>query len=427
MNRFIVYIAVCFLSIFTGSLLFCDTTVAIEANNSGISSQTTQDLLDIRLISISPTENLFEWFGHTAIEVRNLQSGDSFSFSFGGFTFGREDLLMFSMGKFRFWNYFKESDAYLRHHRKAGRHIVFQSLNMTIPQKQKLVSLLLEATAPENRYYMYDHFQDNCATRIRDLVDKTLGGSLRKQTSFNDGYTHRQYINRMTAHQPGLNFILNFILSDGVDKPIQVWDTMFLPDRLMAVFQNVSTTPPRAGLILPLVKNRTEIIGKEKSAFFNTDVVIPQTATREYIVGLVLFLIFGLSAGFYLKGNKVARFIYSGLVSAYGLVFGLLVLILFLMSSIANHEDTYWNENFFLVNPLTIALVPLGILHIFGKGERLFLCVSIVCCLSGIVAVAVKLFPIFDQVNGQQLRMLLPVIIVMGFTGGVRLAKRQID
>jgi hypothetical protein len=30
----------------------------------------------------------------------------------------------------------------------------------------------------ENRYYYYDHFRDNCATRLRDMIDRATGGAL---------------------------------------------------------------------------------------------------------------------------------------------------------------------------------------------------------------------------------------------------------
>ena len=31
----------------------------------------------------------------------------------------------------------------------------------------------------EHRYYIYDHFFDNCTTRLRDMIDRATGGKLR--------------------------------------------------------------------------------------------------------------------------------------------------------------------------------------------------------------------------------------------------------
>ena len=30
----------------------------------------------------------------------------------------------------------------------------------------------------EHRYYAYDHFWDNCTTRVRDILDDVTGGAL---------------------------------------------------------------------------------------------------------------------------------------------------------------------------------------------------------------------------------------------------------
>ena len=32
----------------------------------------------------------------------------------------------------------------------------------------------------QNRNYRYDHLDDNCSTRVRDLIDRITGGSLRR-------------------------------------------------------------------------------------------------------------------------------------------------------------------------------------------------------------------------------------------------------
>jgi hypothetical protein len=32
---------------------------------------------------------------------------------------------------------------------------------------------------PQNRDYLYDYFRDNCSTRVRDALDRVLGGALR--------------------------------------------------------------------------------------------------------------------------------------------------------------------------------------------------------------------------------------------------------
>ncbi|MBT4266944.1 MAG: hypothetical protein HOD85_22305, partial [Deltaproteobacteria bacterium] len=99
--------------------------------------------------------------------------------------------------------------------------------------------------------------------------------------------------------------------------------------------------------------------------------------------------------------------------------------VLFFMAVIADHTDVFWNENFFLLNPLTFTLLPLGLLKIFGKAGRLFAVVSLLCGTLGVVGVVLKVLPAFDQGNGQQIRILLPMLIIMGITGFFELKKQS--
>jgi hypothetical protein len=43
-----------------------------------------------------------------------------------------------------------------------------------------LANSLRENARPENREYLYDYFRDNCSTRVRDAVDRAVGGRVRQ-------------------------------------------------------------------------------------------------------------------------------------------------------------------------------------------------------------------------------------------------------
>ena len=40
-----------------------------------------------------------------------------------------------------------------------------------------MAKLLADNVLPENRDYLYHHYNDNCVTRLRDMIDTALGGS----------------------------------------------------------------------------------------------------------------------------------------------------------------------------------------------------------------------------------------------------------
>jgi len=380
----------------------------------------SHSLFEISLITIAPTDHLFEWFGHTVLSVKNRRTGNARAYSFGGFSFGVDDFLMFTMGNFKFWSYSSDTVKLLERYRRKGRHIVVQQLRLTSLQTDRIMRQLTLAMKPENRFYEYDHFRDNCATRLRNIVDRALEGAIRRQSSESAGMTIRDTVQRMTAHLPALNFLLQFLLSSGTDQPINHWETMFLPDRLMAVFQN--TNNPETGS--PLVAKRSEVVPGTESPFFRKETSVPQTKGRDWGFGLTAGLMLMVSAWFYLRphgGENRFRGLqeraYPALVALFGAVFGLLGVVLFFMAVIASHKDVYWNENFFLLNPLTFVLLPLGLMRLFGRATRAFSMVSILCAVGAVIGFGLQLLPAFSQDNGQQIRVLLPALFIIGVTG----------
>ena len=67
-------------------------------------------------------------------------------------------------------------------------------MNLDSSQKQRLFNLLLENYQPENKYYRYDFFFDNCATRIRDIVYKVIDGEIVYNGKTHDNRTFRSLI-----------------------------------------------------------------------------------------------------------------------------------------------------------------------------------------------------------------------------------------
>lgn len=381
----------------------------------------SQDVFDIRLITFSPVDDVFAWFGHTAVEVKNNLNGNSYIYSFGGFSFDPGEMLKFAFGHFVFWGYAHESKSYLQSYEEEKRHIVFQTLNLTFDQKQKIGMKLHKYVQPENRNFVYEHFYKNCSTRPRDIFDEALDGKLKARMSAIDHLTFRQYIHRMTSHLPALDFVLLFLLNDTHDKPITVWESMFLPDRLMIGFGKAKN--PATDEQLVEKEEETNIGGK--SSFFQLEAVAPNTVLREGLTGLFFFLVLSMTGFLYVKQEKLYDRLYPGLVSIFALIFGALGSGLFFMMCFTDHHDSIWNENLFLLNPFTLLLLPLGVIGIPGKGKKLFCQVSVLCGIIAMTGIVLKIVPVFDQDNSQQLRILLPALLVIGITGFLGLKKKS--
>ncbi len=410
-------------------LLFCICFIFIYLNQISATPKKTierkavspRDAIEVRLITFSPHGDLFAWFGHSALEVRNTITSQAFTFNFGGFYFDFEHMLQFSMGKFTFWSYALETERALVPYKRENRHIVFQNLNLTLAQKVKARKRLIESLQPDKRHYQYDHFLDNCSTRIRDIIDEALDGKLKEQTQQPADLTFRGFVHRMTYNYPHIDFLVMFIMNDTIDRPITQWDSMFLPDRLMAVIQS-SQTPfmSNSGHAPLVIKQAEENIG-EGIPYYGQKAKAADTVIRELIWGAILLVIFGVNAIFYIHRKKVFLRLYPALVSGFGLIFGLLGTMLFFMMCFTEHKDTYWNENILLLNPITLLLLPVGIARLFGKAKPVFAWLSAFTGLVACSGLMLKVLPAFDQVNGQQFRVLLPALMVIGITGIVDL------
>lgn len=401
--------------------LYSETGAVNGKSPSKVPSE--KDPFQIRLVTFSPHQSIFAWYGHSAIEVVNTNTGNAHLFNFGGFSFDYQHLAEFIFGRFEFWNFVLPTSRALVPYRLENRHIVFQELNLTAEQKKYIRQRLVQYLKPQNRYYIYDHFIDNCSTKIRDVIDDALAGKLKSQTMQIDDLTFRQYIHRMMVDEPLLDFGLNFILNDSVDKPITRWDSMFLPDRLMMVVQS-SQTPNLSGeMQSPLVKKRIDHDEGAGVPFYTETVEPVNTVLREILWGVFLLVIMIVSAIFYIKKVNRIEKIYPTLISLFGLIFGMCGSILFFMMCFTEHKDTYWNENILLLNPITFLLFPLGIAHVFGGLKVTFCRVSALCGFFALLALLLKIVPMFDQSNAQQLRVLLPALLTIGLVGVLGLRK----
>ena len=138
---------------------------------------------DIMLVTFGQGELVFERFGHNAIWVHEPIFGTDVMYDWGNFSFGQPGFLRrFLTGDTKYWMEAKDAGTMLDFYRRLGRTITLQRLNLTVEQKRRLRADLRRNALDENKFYRYDYFVDNCSTRLRDALDRTLGGALRAAT-----------------------------------------------------------------------------------------------------------------------------------------------------------------------------------------------------------------------------------------------------
>ena len=98
---------------------------------------------------------------------------------------------------------------------------------------------------PENARYRYDYFTDNCSTRVRDALDRALGGALHQQmVGRSHGNTFRSEAVRLAS--PRLWMWLGFDIGLGpyADAPLSRWEEAFVPMRLADSLREMPRIPP---------------------------------------------------------------------------------------------------------------------------------------------------------------------------------------
>lgn len=166
-------------------------------------AQTLSPSSRISLLTISPGEELYSTFGHSAIRVWDPALGIDVNYNYGSFDFNAPGFyLKFVRG---YLDYMITSHpAYLEfeYWNRENRKITEQVLNLSLAQRQRVYEFLENNLKPENKNYRYKFFTDNCSTRLRDVLQIAAGDSLVFNQALNADSTYRQWIDKY-AHENG--------------------------------------------------------------------------------------------------------------------------------------------------------------------------------------------------------------------------------
>jgi hypothetical protein len=300
----------------------------------------------ISLLTCSSGDELYSIFGHSAIRVSDPINNLDIVFNYGTFDFSDPNFYPnFVRGKLNYIlsvSYFEDfRESYV----EERRWIWEQKLNISLSEKQHLLDSLLINYQPENRYYHYDFFNDNCATRIRDIFVQTIPRQITfDYTSFEKGKSFRQLLMPDLVSQPWSKLGINLLLGLPADRIATTWDYMYLPEHLHAAFQHASFSSDSV-----------------KQSFAQHPIVLLKGKDPSskiiwwsplYVFLLVLIIALHVSNKDYKKGVKSLWFDRLLLI-----IFGLLgVLFTFLWVGTA-HKSMVWNFNLLWANPFHLIVV----------------------------------------------------------------------
>lgn len=363
--------------------------------------------LQVSLITYGPGETYWERFGHDAIELRDISSGEAVNFNYGLFDFDeRGFLLNFARGRMRYLMGAAPSALDESLYVQDKRSVTRQRLALSAEQAAALRDFLLWNLRPENAAYPYNYYTDNCTTRVRDALDAALGGVLRAQlTPRAGGMTFRQQTARLMSAQPWLMLVLDLGLGPYADQPLNAWQESFLPVVLQTQLRGIHISD-KLGHTRPLVLDEQLV---SPNLLDIPPAQAPDLRLPLALAGLACAGLLMLAARVWLPGYMVLGTLF---LLAAGFV-GLLLLILWTLTA---HHSAWANANLLLFNPLAWLLLPTlwrarrG-LHAtrFSNG------VIVLQLLAALAAVLLHLLPGTVQQNQPWLLFALPVWIAVAW------------
>lgn len=378
--------------------------------------------LKVSLLTFGPGEIYWERFGHNAIAVRDTRSGEGLSFNYGIFDFEEEAFFLnFLRGHMRYTIDATALERDLAYYREQGRDVIEQELDLTPSQRLALRDFLLWNLRPENAKYRYEYFTSNCSTKVRDALDRVLGGAIRRSLETRSrGYTYRLQADKLLAPIPGLMLPMDLGLGPYADRRLSFWEESFIPAEFARHLPLVRIEAPD-GTTKPLVR-ATRVLGEASPALASAG----QTLLRRhgpYPIGYAapVALASGLLSLMLLAAARSPRpraaLAFAVCACAFALVAGLAGLALGALWLLTEHVSAWRNENLLLLDPLLLLLLPAlwRTRQPAARSGRTARVLASLVVLLALLALAVKILPWFVQNNTVWIALLLPPHLVIAW------------
>lgn len=338
------------------------------AGTAGASSVARGAALEISVITFGPGEYVFERFGHNALRIRDRATGEDVSYNWGMFSFDEPNFLgRFLSGDTRYWVEGIPTGPLLAAYERMDRETVIQRLSLTPEAAWQLDSAVRDNATEAKKYYRYDYYRDNCSTRLRDALDKALGGALsRRFSAQSTTWSYRSESVRLTEPTRAEQLGIDLALGPRADRPLSVWEASFIPMRLRDALRTVSVAT-EGGPAIPLVASEDTVYRAKRLA------EPPERRGLTLgmwgpILGAWMLLLTPVSAASRRRTRGIATVV-AGLW--YGLT-GLLGLTLILMWSFSAHVFWYGNLTALLLSPLGLLIaIPAARAIWRGKASRM--------------------------------------------------------
>ena len=302
---------------------------------------------EVSLLTADPGKELYSSFGHSAIRLREIgPDGKDLVFNFGTFDFDTPNFYgKFASGKLNYMLSMTTYDQFIIEYDYYKRGLREQVLDLNQEQKDFLLQHMDAQYDPARRYYKYDFFYNNCATKIRDAFEISMGDQLVwNDSTAGEEKTFRNLIDEFLIPLPWADFGIDLALGAVIDHPATSREKQFLPTYMEQAFANATIV--ENGVSRPLVKQSRVLLEYPKE----------ETAPSLFHPIVVFWLLALIFAGLTLYGYKKGKLM-KGLDLLFFGGLGVLGLVVAFLWFFTDHSATLWNWNILWAFPGHLVLV----------------------------------------------------------------------
>ena len=359
----------------------------------------------IGVVTMQPGTVFFERFGHDAIVVLDPASGEATSYNFGYFDPSEDDFIgRFVRGDMMYYLVALPLQQDLSYYDETGRGASVQWLDLRPDQARALAADLAERARPENARYHYDYYTANCATMVRDTLDKALGGGLQSQLSGRSrGNTYRSESVRLASPAPWMWLGFDIGLGPFADQPLSRWQEAFVPMRLADALRQARNSDGR-----PLVQSEQELLPHR---------IAPEP--KEFPRRWWPWLLCGLAIAAGVLALRRRPRLLAGLALPFWLLCAIAGGLLTFLWGFSTHHAAWANRNLLLLSPLCVLLLP-GAASLLRRRVpgHMFRIVLWLVAVQAVAALVLHWLSLQAQYNVQWIVLLLPVHAALAWVLG---------
>ena len=298
----------------------------------------------VGLITCEPSNDLYTSFSHTALHVCDTARGINLVYNYGTFDFATPHFVWkFATRTLDYCLSREPYVAFINDYTYQRRAVWEQRLKLSRQEACNLFVLLEHNYRPENRWYRYDFFRDNCATRIRDIILTSL---VHRELAYPKddctGKSYRDIVYTTNGNRLWWRLTVDLALGARCDRDRSTFECAFLPIEMMRQFDTLTI----AGTGETLTEPAVQLLEDRREPLPRT--ISPGLAFWLLFAVVLAVTLIGVKKGWSLRWMDFVLYLVPALLS-------LLALFLWFGSE---HYCTRWNMNLLWASPLFLFLSP---------------------------------------------------------------------